>query len=276
MSKINKQTMVGTFKQFWNSAFFTSCLLCLSLGINYAALAEYKKPSTEDDAPQGDETTITGSRGVGSCSEEATTNLTALAPYGHIGKSASTHPTFAWHVPDADTYPVQFRLYEYDGTKNNGKGKTIVKETLSSTPGIMTYALSPDSPGLTVGQKYIWQVILICNPNSPSQSLVIGTGINIVNPSSEITTKLNKLNDPSVRADIYAEAGLWYDALAEVASNPQDPQAQAFTTELIVNLTAIEEQHSTNPGGGSSKAIKIQQQHQEQLAEISAALTANQ
>lgn len=266
--------MVETLKDFWNSTFFTSCLLCLTLGISHAALAEYTKPSTKDDAPKGDETTITGTRGLGSCTEEARTNLTALAPYGHIGKSTSTHPTFAWHVPNADPYPVQFRIYEYDGTKNNGKGKIIVKETLSSTPGIMTYALSPDSPGLTVDQKYIWQVILICNPNSPSQSLVVGTGINIVNPSSEVTTRLNNTSDSTAKADIYAEAGLWYDSLAEVASSP-DSQAQAFSAKLIANLTAIEEQHSMNSSNASPKAIKIQQQHQEQLAEITAALTAN-
>ena len=270
MNKNHKQIMIKTWQDFWNSTFLTSCLLCLSLGIKYAALAEYQKPDTQNDAPEGEETTITGTRGLGSCSQAATTSFTALAPYGHTGKSANTHPTFAWHVPDADTYPIQFRLYEY--TASEGKGKAIAKTTLSSTPGIMTYTLPSDSPGLTAGQKYIWQVILVCNPNSPSQSLVVGTGIDIVDRPSEIVAQLSNTEDPIAKADIYAEAGLWYDALGEVAVHSEDSQAQAFTSQLIGQLTEIERQDNTDDV--KSEVVKIQQQHQQQLAEISEALTA--
>ena len=274
MSKINRQTMIKSLQHCWNSTFVTSCLLCLSLGIHNAALAEYKK-TAENDAPQGDETTITGSRGVGSCSQEAVTSFTALAPYGHIGKSASTHPTFAWHIPDADTYPIQFRLYEYDATKSKGKGKNIVKTTLSSTPGVMTYTLPADFPGLTAGQKYIWRVVLVCNPNSPSQSLLVGTGINIVSQTPEIINQLNNTSDRTAKADIYAEAGLWYDALAEVAVDADDPQANAFAKQLIQQLTEIEQQDNLSPGNVETKTGKIQQQHQQQLEQIVKALTTN-
>jgi hypothetical protein len=247
MSKINKQKMVQVLQNFWNSTFLTSCLLCLSLGVTNTVLAEYTKPQgTRNDAPKGESTTITGSRGKGSCSEQATTKLTPLAPHSHSGQSANSHPTFAWHIPDTEPYPVEFRLYEYDATQRNGEGKTIAKETLSSTPGIMSYTLPSDSPGLSVGKKYIWQVILVCNPNSPSQSLVVGTEINIVNQSAKIKAKLNNTSNNITKADIYAEAGLWYDALAEVVVTPQDPQAKAFTTKLIEQLTAIETQNHAN------------------------------
>ncbi len=271
---MNIPAMIKSLQDYWNSTFFTSCLLCLSLGIHHAALAEYKK-TAENDAPQGNETTITGSRGVGSCGEEAVTSLTALAPYGHMGKSASTHPTFAWYIPDLEAYPVKFRLYEYDATKRNGQGKTIAKETLSSTQGIMTYSLPSDFPGLTAGQKYIWRVVLVCNPNSPSQSLLVGTGINIVSQNPEIVSQLNNTSDRTAKANIYAEAGLWYDALAEVVVDADDPQANAFTNQLLEQLTKIEQQDSVSPGNVETKASKIQQQHQQQLAEITAALNEN-
>ena len=271
---MNIPAMIKSLQDYWNSTFITSCLLCLSLGIHHAALAEYKK-TAENDAPQGNETTITGSRGVGSCGEEAVTSLTALAPYGHMGKSASTHPTFAWYIPDLEAYPVKFRLYEYDATKRNGQGKTIAKETLSSTQGIMTYSLPSDFPGLTAGQKYIWRVVLVCNPNSPSQSLLVGTGINIVSQTPEIVSQLNNTSNRTAKADIYAEAGLWYDALAEVAVDADDPQAKAFTNQLIKQLIEVEQQDSLNPGHVETKASKIQQQHQQQLAEITAALNEN-
>jgi hypothetical protein len=244
MSKINKQKMVQGLQNFWNSTFLTSCLLCLSLGVTNTAIAEYKKPpGTRNDAPKGESTTITGIRGQGSCSERATTKLTALAPYSHSGQSANSHPTFAWHIPDTETYPVLFKLYEYDTTQRNSKGKTIAKETLSSTPGIMSYTLPSDSPGLSVGKKYIWEVVVICNPNSPSQSLVVDADIKIVTQPAEIKAQLNNTKNNIAKADIYAEAGLWYDALAEVVVPPDDPQAKAFTTKLIEQLTTIETQN---------------------------------
>jgi hypothetical protein len=247
MNKLNKQKIVQGLQNFWNSTFLTNCLLYLSLGVANTALAEYKKPpETRNDAPRGESTTITGIRGKGSCSEQATTKLTALAPYSHLGQSANSHPTFAWHIPDTEAYPVLFKLYEYDATQRNGKGKTIAKKTLSSTPGIMSYTLPSDSPGLSVGKKYIWQVILVCNPNSPSQSLVVGTEINIVNQPAEIKAQLNNTKNNIAKADIYAEAGLWYDALAKVVVTPQDPQAKAFTTKLIEQLAAIETQNHAN------------------------------
>jgi hypothetical protein len=68
-------------------------------------------------------------------------------------------------------------------------------QSLSSTPGIMTYTLPSDFSGLTTGQKYIWQVFLVCNPNSPSQSLVVGAAINIVEQPAEIVTELNNTSD---------------------------------------------------------------------------------
>ncbi|MGF1588001.1 MAG: DUF928 domain-containing protein [Pleurocapsa sp.] len=47
--------------------------------------------------------------------------------------------------------------------------------------------------------------------------------------SKEIETKLNNHRDRLTKANIYAEAGLWYDALAEVAATPSDPQVNRTT-----------------------------------------------
>jgi hypothetical protein len=260
---------IQTLQHLWNSTFVTSCLLCLSLGIDRAALAEYKKPSTtRNDAPQGESTTITGIRGGGSCSEVATTKLTALAPYSHMGHSVNPHPTFAWYVPDAGAYPVQFRLNEYDSTAQNTKGKTIVKETLSSSLGIMTYALPSDLPPLTAGKTYTWQVVVICNPNSPSQSLVVSSEMKIVNLPPEIATQLNNTQDRTIAADIYAKAGIWYDALAQVVNIPNNPQTQSYTTQLIEQLAAIERQNYSGNTGTKTESVEIQKQHQQQLAKI--------
>jgi hypothetical protein len=115
--------------------------------------------------------------------------------------------------------------------------------------------------------------------------LVVGAAINIVEQPAEIVTELNNTSDAFQtgvgvgeaelgianrikKADIYAEAGLWYDALAEVVVIPNNSEAKAFTTKLIEQLTAIEKQNHVN--NAQPEVIEIQQQHQQQLAEISA------
>lgn len=276
MSNINKPIIFQTLENIWNSKLLTSCLLCLSVTITNAALAEYKRPqNTQNDAPGGESTIITGVRGAGSCSEQATTKLTALAPYSHLGQTASSYPTFAWYIPDTNSYPIKFRLYEYDPNERNSRGKVIVREELSSSPGIMTYSLPSDSPGLTVGKKYIWQVVAVCNPNSPSRSLVISAEIKVVEQPNEIVTELNNTNDSIAKADIYAEAGLWYDALAEVVTVPDNSQAQLFTTELLRQLAEIERQDNANDLDKISEAIETNNQHQQQLEKIVEALRNN-
>lgn len=240
MDKIDIPKMIQALRNSKKHTFWIVCLLCLSLGEAPTALAEYKKPpGTRNDAPREESTTMTGIRGKGSCSEQSKTKLTALAPYSYPGQSTNDHPIFAWHIPDPEPYPLLFRLYEYDTSQRNGKGKIIAKEKRSSSPGIMTYALQSDSPGLSVGQKYIWEVIVMCNPNSPSQSLVVGAEINVVNRPTEIITELNNTGDADrvKKVDIYARAGLWYDALTEVVSIPN----KTLISKLIGQLAVVEE-----------------------------------
>ena len=129
---------------------------------------------------------------------------------------------------------------------------------LSSSEGIMTHSL-PAQVSLIPGQTYIWQVAVICNPNSPSQSLVVNNRVEIVELDSAATSQLNSTEDPVTRANIYATSGLWYDAIAEVAASPNDPQARDATIKLISQLAATED---------NSLEQKNQDTHQQNLERI--------
>jgi hypothetical protein len=283
--------------RFKNSYFLAICLWCLSLGMTNSALAEYKKPPTPtgNDAPDAQTTSIAATRGVcnpASDNSEQKTNtatLTALAPYSHVGQSSATHPTFTWYIPDQESYPLEFWLYEFDPASYDGKGKQVYQAKLSSSAGIMTLALPQQQASLSPGKTYIWQVAVICNPNSPSQSLVVNNRVKIVPVDPTITTQLNNsqnsdypkglasrraprtLTDRTKKADIYAEAGLWYDALAEVATMPNNPQAQALTLKLISQLAATE-QPDNSPSAGNDKETKLIETHQQNLQRIVEAL----
>ena len=262
-------------QNFWNSKFLTSCLLCLSLVITNSAKAEYQKPpNTENDAPDSRSTSISGIRGSGGgCSGTETTNLTAIAPYTHIGQTNSTHPTFVWFVPDRQSYPVELQLSEYSPKSASGKGNTIFKVRLQSSPGIMSYSLPKNQPGLSSGQKYVWQVAILCNPNRPSEDLVFSTAIIVVDTPMSLQKQLTTAIDSLAKANLYAEVGLWYDALAEVVQAKDNSLAQKSTDELLQELIAIEklnqeENINTNDINEQRRIILTRQEHQKRLEQI--------
>ena len=233
----------------FNSSYLTVCLLCLSLGLAKPASAEYKKPTNQsNDAPSSQSTGIAATRS-GSCNptdnktKANSTALTTLAPHGHVGQSAATNPTFAWYISDRESYPVEFWLYESDPASYGGKGEQVYQTRLSSSAGIMTHSLPPEV-SLVSDKTYVWQVAIICNPNSPSQSLVVNNRVKIVEVDPATTSQLNSVENPVTKANIYARSGLWYDALAEVALL-EDPQAQDATVKLLDQL-ATTEQNSSN------------------------------
>lgn len=191
-----------------NSRLVTSCILTCSLLITNTALAEYKPPANQK--PPSSRTTSTVARG--GCEGSGGTSLTALAPYSHIGQTVSTHPTFAWYVPDAQSYPLELRLYQYD-ISGDTKIQTI---KLQSYPGVMTWSIPEEQPGLLVGQRYRWQVVILCNPNRPSNALVTEADIEVVAMPSALANALSTTGDRLIRANLYAELGLWYDALGKL------------------------------------------------------------
>lgn len=207
------------------------------------ALAEYKKPS-QPSAPDPATTTTTTTR-TGGCSNNSATELTAIAPYSYVGQTVSTHPTFAWFVPDTQPYPLEFQLYQQNAS---GKRQEIYKASLQSTPQFMKISL-PKQRGLSVGQKYVWQVILMCNPNETSEALVTKAEIEVVAPSKAIEQQL-AIVKPTQKAKIYAASGLWYDAWAE-ALNTKDLKKD-FQLQLLEDLARSE----ANSGVESAKRQK--------------------
>ncbi|MEW5856357.1 MAG: DUF928 domain-containing protein, partial [Cyanobacteriota bacterium] len=187
----------------------TSCALSLALIVTPAALANYapgdQKPAPPDRRSDGGTT-----RG---CSG-GDMPLTVLASQNYVGRTISRHPTFAWFVPhDSASKAMQFTIYEW---VPGGKPKEVHKMSLQSSPGIMK--LSPFSDrelGLQPGKEYLWQVVIHCDPDNPSGDLVSGASIEVVGMPATVQNELNGAVNIDEKANIYAKAGLWYNALAE-------------------------------------------------------------
>lgn len=243
--------------------FSWGCLLCFCLIGMPSKLAAYEAvgpnspkgptgttgtrytPPANPSAPGGS-TTSAGVRGA--CGSGLNIGLTALAPKSHIGQTVSSHPTFAWFVQDTKPYPLAFQLYE-TGTSD----RRLVYETeLQSQPGIMHFTLPQQQPGLQVGKRYLWQVVMVCNPNRPADSSVAETELMVVELPAALKSQL-ATRDRASRVNRYAAAGFWYDAMAEALQIAESQQNKTLTIALLQDLASLE---AIQAPSGSGRAIR--------------------
>ncbi|MEO0985514.1 MAG: DUF928 domain-containing protein [Cyanobacteria bacterium J06639_14] len=185
--------------------------------------------------------------------------LTAIAPQSYIGQTISTHPTFSWFVPGTEPVLTAIRLYRY--TPQTGRGALLVQtDQLPSTPGIMSWTLPADQPGLLRGQQYLWQVVLWCQ-SSPFPKAMTEALIEVVSDraraEANLTATLALLGEamlvgrrgrsgagitlatvglPLDTADLYGQAGLWYDAWRELTITAQRLGGEDARVSLLTDL----------------------------------------
>ncbi len=170
--------------------------------------------------------------------------LTVLASRNYVGRTISQHPTFAWFVPpDSASKPMQFTIYEW---VTGGTPKEVRKMSLPSSPGIMKLSPFSDSePGLQPGKEYLWQVVIHCDPDNPSGDLVSEANIEVVGMPAAVQSKLNKAVNSVEKVNIYAQAGLWYNALDEALKLAQASKLGEVGSTLLNDLAQWEAPQTT-------------------------------
>lgn len=171
--------------------------------------------------------------------------LTVLASRNYVGRTISRHPIFAWFVPrDSASKPMQFTIYEW---VSGGKPKEVRKMSLQSSPGIMKLSPFSDSElGLQPGKEYLWQVVIHCDPDNPSGDLVSEASIEVVGMPAAVQSELNRAVNSVEKANIYAKAGLWYNALGE-ALKLAEPSKLGEVGSTLLNDLAQWEAPKTTP-----------------------------
>lgn len=224
-----------------NSKLVAICVTTLLLAVTPIALAKYNPPP--DQTPPNGYSQSTATRGT--CDGSGVgPPLTVLAPHKHVGQTASLHPTFAWFVPYSKPIAIEFTLHEYvPGSKPKLAQK--MKIPLQSTPGIMKLTLPSDEPGLVMGKRYIWQVAISCDRNKPSKDLVANAEIEVVEMSPALKRQLSTTIARLKMADLYASAGLWYDALREALGPAEDSRLGEVASTLLEDLANLEQPERT-------------------------------
>jgi hypothetical protein len=143
-----------------------------------------------------------------------------------------SHPEFFAYIPDIPVQSVKFTLYRHD--PNRGVDEELVYEVEMPAPsqaGILKFELpAGDQYALQPGELYHWYVSLAVGADEDnSDNLALDSWVERLAPGDEIAQQLAKLN-PQVSANVYAEAGIWHDALSYAlarreASSALTPQA---------------------------------------------------
>ncbi len=166
--------------------------------------------------------------------------LTSLVPPNLVGLTHSSHPTVFWYLPQSPAKTAKFLLLSNDDSD-------VVFETtlnLPGTAGVVSFTLPEHLPPLEMNKQYHWYLVLGCSQTDQSANPSVEGWVERVTPDAEMVSQLQKA-DLRQKAKIYAENGIWYEAVMTIAelrrTKPQDATAIAGWQELLksVKLDAI-------------------------------------
>ncbi len=163
--------------------------------------------------------------------------MTALVPAkdGIVwGQTVSDRPTFWFYVPDQLTTQTLIEFTVQDAADNyvyQTRLTALVKE-----PGLIQLSVPATAKPLEVGKPYAWTLSVYCNPDKPSEAVFVKGTVQRVAPNSVLVTKL-KSATPLEQVNLYATAGIWHEALNQLAvlhrANPKNPQITSSWTRLL-------------------------------------------
>lgn len=158
-----------------------------------------------------------------------------------LGLTTEAHPTFWVYIPYDRTEISRLQFVLLDEQEE----PVIAPITISvqTTPGVVSLQLPETAPPLTMGKYYRWYVTIDCQPQGSTDTYVEGM-IQRVELPANLRQQLLKATAKE-RTQLYAENGIWYDALTQMQmlrqQSPDDPKLKAAWVSLLesVGLGAV-------------------------------------
>jgi hypothetical protein len=144
--------------------------------------------------------------------------LVALMPESNYGLTESAYPTVYFYLPATTAEHLKFVVLNESSNELIYEGQFKIDRSA----GIASVSL-PDNgiqQPLAVGEAYVWYISVICDPADPSADVVAEGQIARVEPLATVTNAT-----AAELPALYAEAGLWYDAIAASAQLKQDTES---------------------------------------------------
>lgn len=202
-----------------------------------------------------DETLLDVTRGACDLNlEEISTPLTPLVPENDFGITLQGYPTFFVYVPELpDTAEIEFVVTEWEFNETESGTDVSDRDLYAATfdapeeAGILALTLpSQDEAGnaiepLRVEGHYTWFVRVICDAERPTRygpDIWVEAWVKRLNPSDRFAATLASATSLQ-RQELYAETGVWYDAIATLAQLRRDdptPAVDAAWRELLESV----------------------------------------
>lgn len=221
-------------------------------------VAQYQPPKG-----LGTPETVGGGTRSGKCEQDAQTAtplLTAIMPdltpdTPEVGVTVSESPEIFVYIPETSARMAEFVLKDENET-DIYRSENI---PISGQPAIVSVSLPSKQIKLEPGKNYHWYFSVICNPDNRRKDIFVEGWTQHTALSSDVASQIEKAQ-PLERAKLYAEAGIWHEAVATLAElrreNSDDPAlAQEWKTllesaglkeiaelpvDLLVNVTLLE------------------------------------
>ncbi len=224
---------------------FAAALVLVS-GILWASpswAVTFSAPDGVEPTPQ-QPTSGGASRNGGQCSPDSLTvrgSATPLLPKNvERVLTIAERPTFFVYVPPTTAGEASFTL---KSPEDEIHFRTKVE--LPASGGIVRIALPATEAKLLEGKTYSWLFEIHCSPNFDPDNPVIEGSVQRTHVDATVARHLAEKTTAVDVAQVYGDAGIWYDALNTLAnarlSHPNEPTIEKNWEDLLasVGLEAI-------------------------------------
>ncbi len=157
--------------------------------------------------------------------------LEVLAP-DEVGLTTEEQPSLFWFQSQPSPAGFELTLLR----DKQAKPLLHLRTPHADRAGIQRVRLADHGVKLQPGIEYQWVVALITDPENRSTDLIASGAIQRVEPGPELSARLTQAS-PSDRTHAYAEAGIWYDALAtlsdQVDAHPESASLRDLRRDLL-------------------------------------------
>jgi hypothetical protein len=161
-------------------------------------------------------------------------SLTVLAP-DHPAQTIEEKPTLYWYASQAMNSPVEFTLMADDQIH------PLLETRLADSvlPGLHKISLADYGPALGLSTTYRWYVTVVNDKDRRSRDLLAGGVIERVPLSDGLSDRL-KIARAEEKPRLFAEAGIWYDAIAALSSLIETaPENSTLRTQRAMLLEQV-------------------------------------
>ena len=210
-----------------------SYLRMLASALAFSSLVMPMAPSAARYRPPSNLTLPAGRQGAGTRTDCAKAGFTfaPVVPTSNYGQTIAAYPSVYWYQSNHAFSWVRFELFATQAHTLKRDLDPIYQTTYRLKQDTPWASLAlPESAGfapLEIGRIYQWKVTLLCSAQGPDDETASGSQCSIQGWIERVSSPNLTLPKSPRRHEIYAEQGLWYDAISELAEDLRQHPQQA-------------------------------------------------